>query len=328
MKIAIARSLSHLPITPLISRKTWGVQGKLNFPLFKPEKNLKSCDLILIPHDSYYFHSERYYYNYLRSLSQEKTLLIPDLGDFPKNLNIKNAILLRHAVAPGENMNNKIIIPYNIQSLSRTKLLRYTTVPKVSFVGYRPTFLSPNRFIKSLSWHSPHPLLNNASYVRYKSIKKIVNQIENNFVIIRNYPNASIKNHEQFLIERKEYKDSISDSNIVLCPRGDGNQSQRFYETISAGRVPLIPFTKIIYPKIIEKSDFLQDCAISFNLCEKHLDQRVLEFWQSFQNNKNYLEFQTNVRSFYVKNLIFSKFMKKMFSLEIENFWKFYEISL
>jgi hypothetical protein len=328
MKVFVANSVSGLPILPMISQKTWGVQGEIQKPTFKSIKNLSRCDVILVPHDAYYIHNNPYYLNYLKSLSQFKPLLLSDCGDFPKDLKINNLITLRVAINPGESFKNKIIIPYNVKSFSQSKELKYGLEPIISFLGYKPRFLSPRRVMKSFSQRPFNPMLNNAAYVRYKSIKLVAKNFENCRITTRYYPNSTVKKPSQREDERLEYLDSISNSNIVLCPRGDANQSQRFYEALSAGRIPLVPDTKMIFPKILEVNLSVKKNFIFFNLQEKNLKSKVLTFWDQIDNSADYVDIQNMLKTFYSQNLNYSEFLNKMFLVDFQFFKFYYDISL
>ena len=58
--------------------------------------------------------------------------------------------------------------------------------------------------------------------------------------------------HDSSLIE--SYFKSIDDSRFVLCPRGVGLNSIRFYETIAAGRIPVLISDHCKLPKFIDWS--------------------------------------------------------------------------
>lgn len=61
--------------------------------------------------------------------------------------------------------------------------------------------------------------------------------------------------HDYSLIE--SYLKSINDSRFVLCPRGVGLNSIRFYETIAAGRIPVLISDNVKLPKFIDWSRFI-----------------------------------------------------------------------
>jgi hypothetical protein len=47
-----------------------------------------------------------------------------------------------------------------------------------------------------------------------------------------------------------DYTQEILQSRFVLCPRGNGNSSYRFFEVMEAGRVPVIISDSYVFPKI------------------------------------------------------------------------------
>lgn len=47
---------------------------------------------------------------------------------------------------------------------------------------------------------------------------------------------------------RKEFIDSIVNADFVLAPKGDGNYSNRFVETLSLGRIPVLVDTDVVLP--------------------------------------------------------------------------------
>ncbi len=48
---------------------------------------------------------------------------------------------------------------------------------------------------------------------------------------------------------RREFIDSIVESDFVLAPKGDGNYSNRFLETLSLGRIPILIDTDSVLPR-------------------------------------------------------------------------------
>jgi len=47
---------------------------------------------------------------------------------------------------------------------------------------------------------------------------------------------------------RREYLDSIINSDFVLAPKGDGNYSNRFLKTLCMGRIPVLSDTDTVLP--------------------------------------------------------------------------------
>jgi hypothetical protein len=58
---------------------------------------------------------------------------------------------------------------------------------------------------------------------------------------------------------REEFLQSIQNADFVLAPKGDGNYSNRFLETLSYGRIPVVVDTDMVLPfeKEIEYSKIM-----------------------------------------------------------------------
>jgi hypothetical protein len=115
--------------------------------------------------------------------------------------------------------------------------------------------------------------------------------------------------------EREEYLDSIVRSDLVLAPRGDANQSARFYETLSAGRIPLIPDTRVRFPGV----DLDWTFVLKFPLFGCHLEQQILFYWNCMSKD-SYIEKQQEIRRMFLEHLEYNIFMEKLFNLSLGQF--------
>ncbi len=87
--------------------------------------------------------------------------------------------------------------------------------------------------------------------------------VEANFLIRRNYWGGAVKaNKDQALVDkvRDEFVTNMFDCDYVLCARGAGNFSVRFYETLSAGRIPLLINTDCALP-LSDRVDWRKHCV-------------------------------------------------------------------
>ena len=88
-----------------------------------------------------------------------------------------------------------------------------------------------------------------ASSLRFDMLKKlkISDKITDNFILRKKYRAGAITE-----VDRKrtaiEFYDNIKNSDYVLCVRGAGNFSIRFYETLAMGRIPLYIHTDGFLP--------------------------------------------------------------------------------
>ena len=281
--------------------------------------NIHESDLVLVPHDAKFFSKNTSYLKYLVEIAEEKPLLISDRGDFPTKISLKNSTLLRVGIEPAENFCNTVILPYNIKSISHLSFRHYGLSPEVSFVGQIPK-LSLGRTIKSFKKSPFHPIKTNAAIVRRLALKKLKSSTINSEVLIRNSYGGLEKYVTDSQVKREEFVKSILESDFVLCPRGDSNGSLRFYETLSAGRIPLIPDTQMIFPKIPNFS--LKKHVISFNLFSGNLTEEVMNFWVELDALK-YHELQSDLRAIFDQHLKFDIFVQNLLNFDSQTFAKF-----
>jgi len=323
MRIFISETLPQCQVIELLSGKISTIESPIKPNLIDITSSIKQADAVLVPHDAFFLSKHPDYSDYLKFLneiSQFKLIILSDRGDFPIRPNLKNSVSLRVALAPSESTKQKVLVPYNILTLKDLEYRKYSRYPDISFMGFVPNPLSPQRFVKSFT-HSPkHPLIGNGSLTRNISVYKCKKNFPNfNCTIKKDYflSNSDRKNRG---ITRKLYLENINSSDIVLSPRGDSNQSQRYYEILSCGRIALIPNTKISYPASLLESNILARQAIIFNLFSKNLESQVQEFWENIGGNRNYFKLQKEIRSFFAKNLDFSIFIKKLLGTDLDTF--------
>ena len=74
-------------------------------------------------------------------------------------------------------------------------------------------------------------------------------RVETRFILRDNFF-AGVADHSPDAQDRvrKAYLQNLVESDYVLCARGGGNYSYRFYETLAAGRIPLLLDTNCVLP--------------------------------------------------------------------------------
>lgn len=320
MKIWICASIPNTSEIDIVGGHISSYQEKFNpSDHFHLVGNIFDADIILVPHDAKFFSKNIEYLKYLRSLSESKQLLISDRGDFPVKIKLKNATFLRVGVEPGEKGLNSIVVPYNINSLSYLPFRDYQLNPKLSFIGLVPKF-STGRTIKSLIKAPLHPGLTNSAIVRRIAIRQVKNLSFEQEIVERDEYGGLAKLVPNPQKNREQYVSSIKESDLILCPRGDSNGSLRFYETISAGRIPLIPDTKIIFP--YSENFNLKDSILRFSLFSSKLEPEINEFWKNL-NSIKYQTIQEDLRHFYSTKYRFDVFLGNLLNKDKENFNKY-----
>ena len=323
MKVYIAEALPKYPLIELLTLKTGLFQTPITEGLIPVVRNFKACDIVLVPHDAYHFHSDVEYLEYLNSISDFKLVLYSDRGDFPKRPLIERGISLRVSIDPGENVNNKVVIPYNVQSLDFLPFQEYRPQPIVTFVGYVPR-ISLGRIMRSTINTPLHPLIGNGAIVRRKAIKDLERSGQIHTIVARDFYGASMQTNNDLEGSRSEFLDVMKSSDYVLTPRGDANQSARFYETLSSGRVPVIPQSKIVFPKLIQTNSssnyhFIKTYTLSKS---NELGKLLKDDWSTISSRSAYLEKQKQIRKFFKISLSFNNYVRDLFKLELSEFLK------
>jgi hypothetical protein len=321
MKIYVAEKCYRHTIIDLVSGHSGPYQSRIKGDLFHEVGTLSAADAILIPNDAYYFHSYPEYIDYIKDLSFHKLIIISDRGDFPKKLNLPNSIFLRVALDPGESHAGKILVPYNVESLENLPLRNRESIPKVSFMGYVPK-ISPKRILHAMT-HSPlHPLTGNGAIVRnILRVQANNSQLGVDFTTRSEYSISDIDS-DSMSKRRLEYIEQIQNSDFILTPRGDANSSARFYETLSAGRIPVFPFSHSKVPNDSLIKDSLSHMCVSFPLVRGSLFKEVTRFWQRLDSNVKYLTLQQSIRQLYIENFKYQPFLKRLFSQSVNELKK------
>jgi hypothetical protein len=115
---------------------------------------------------------------------------------------------------------------------------------------------------------------------------------------------------------RETYLESILAADIVFSPRGDANNSQRLYEVLGLGRLPLIPDTEIVMPKNVESAGF---SSIITKPSSSDVEKQISNFWNGL-NQSQYLELQyQNWQSFQMR-FRFPKYISQLLATPKEDF--------
>ena len=92
-----------------------------------------------------------------------------------------------------------------------------------------------------------------------ESLKKNINLEAN--IIFRKRKDSRHISKEKY---KFEYWNNMLDSPFILCIRGNGNFSVRFYETLALGRIPILIDTDCVLP-LSNEIDWNKHCIIVSN---------------------------------------------------------------
>ena len=76
-----------------------------------------------------------------------------------------------------------------------------------------------------------------------------------------------------------EFNENLKSSEFTFCPRGTGNFSMRFYETLKAGRIPVIINEELVMPFKDGLIDWPSICVIVNP--DEDISQKIYDFWKN-----------------------------------------------
>lgn len=199
-----------------------------------------------------------------RAQALGKPLLIDGTGDIEHPIKLANTYVLRVGGYRFLRTDNEIIIPQFADDLlevsgKKSITLRTKTLkPTIGFMGWAA--LTPKQRLKAEVKEIPVTLrglidsryraMHKGIFFRQQALSAIARSpsVKSNIVTRATYSghqNTAVLSPEQL---RKEYVENLLGSDYCLDVRGDSNSSQRLFETLSLGRIPVIVDTERNFP--------------------------------------------------------------------------------
>lgn len=99
------------------------------------------------------------------------------------------------------------------------------------------------------AWNDDAPMFITAAYNRAKILEALQQseKISSNFLIEKKYRAGAVSAEDKY-VSSLRYFENIQQSLYIICYRGTGNFSIRFYETLAAGRIPVIIRSNDVLP--------------------------------------------------------------------------------
>jgi len=245
-------------------------------------------------------------------------------SDLAHRVHVKNMLALKGSAYKHQQLESERIVAPFVEDLGEEygfdTFPKTTDQPIVSFCGYAgfPNLRTRVRFyVKNF-------LIDVASFVLFKPILRVYkrgiyfrrvamstlkkdNRVKTNF-IARDFYSANTKSHSHNPKEiRNEYVHNMKQSHFVLAPKGDANFSNRFYEALSLGRVPVLIDTDMQLPfeDRIKYDEFI--VRVPYNEIHR-VGEYVREFYDR-HSSAEFAEVQWKARETFEKFLRFDSFM-------------------
>ncbi len=227
----------------------------------------QEADFIVLPYLYEHLFERQSYIAEVRAFAQkhEKKLLVFTATDYPFDISWPEALVFRTSAYRSALKQNEFITPPVVEDLLKDHELAVRplpSVPSIGFVGWagfsslKQAFRSRVKDILLRMWWLVRGVRHNGHqrkgvFLRLEVMKLLMrsNKVETKFIVRDSY-SGSIKANPNLNVEtaRQEYIDNIRSTDMTLALRGDGNFSQRFYECLSLGRIPLFVDTDAQLP--------------------------------------------------------------------------------
>lgn len=265
-----------------------------------------AADYLLIPYD--FFNIEKFseYINSFVELSEKhnKKIIIFDFSDFDREVKVENSRIFRVSAYKSSKRPNEIVIPPFIEGLPAFAPRPKSGEPTVGFAGFA-----------KFSWKNLLPLgpRRTGLYFRRKAMSVFEGQqgIKTNFIKRHGFSGHKDTIDIDPEIARKEFLKNMENSDLILAPKGDGNYSLRFFESLCFGRVPILIDTDNILPLEDEINYDQFILRVSYKEIG-NLPSIVRKFWQNL-SSENFVNMQEKAREAFETKLRMDKFLPLAF---------------
>lgn len=298
---------------------------------FRYSESIADCDYVLLPYWEVIFdYTDKHYLRHhldpaiRTSVTQsakdlidaaevhKKKLLVFQVSDSDKEIPVTNAVFFRTSLYKSRQRENEFALPGSDSDLlkefkqNKLEIRKKQARPNVGFIGsskplnitlldlYRSSLNLANQFLGKFDLSvMPRHQWSAGQILRKKALQELLKNksINTDFsVVIRGYLNqTSAKKRE---LNKNRFVNNIFNNDYILCARGAGNYSFRFYETLSSGRIPLFVNTDCVLPfdSII---DWKKYCVWVEESDINKIDQILLDFHNDLSNDDfEYLQFK------------------------------------
>ncbi len=233
------------------------------------------------------------------------------LGGFKSQLDKNNRALFPHLSDQLVNIfNQKTIIIREKKEKPVVGFCGHASVSiiKLLYEKFQLIEINLNRaLVKDFYWE---PLFSSA-YERLKILKNISKSkdINTNFIFREKYRAGSSSNEEKTKTT-KEYFNNMVESDYIICLRGGGNFSVRFFETLMMGRIPVLVDTDCILP-LEDEIDWKKHIIWVAWKDRKKIASIISAFHKNI-SKENFIQMQKENRKIWLNSLSLKYFLEKI----------------
>lgn len=261
-----------------------------------------------------------------------KKVIAFNAGDFGMRVPyFKNLIMLRLSGYKSKFTDNEYALPafiadplkkyfYSEEVFQRP----YQPIPAIGFCGQAnpsslnavkeifKTFLRNLKYYTGFSKEEPQQLLS-TSFLRASVLKSLEESknVQTNFILRKKY-RAGVTQNKDTHKTTLEFYENLKNSDYVVCLRGAGNFSVRFYEALAMGRIPIFINTDCPLP-LDDRIDWNKH-VVWVDYKERHqVAQKVKQFHNAL-SKEDFIDLQHSNRTLWKEMLTMGGFFKNMFN--------------
>lgn len=292
----------------------------------------KKADAILLPHN--YWLLQRCRPRLLTALladaaTRGKPVIIDAYGDSDAEIPTPKAVILRTSQYRFKMKPNEIMVPAYVEDLREaypeiaSPIPRpKTDLPVIGFTGWATIpfkhkaalwgktymFRLIARFDGKYACFSPGVTMRHTLLKRLSASPKV----QSNFLVRQTYSGHTSTLQGDVRTLRTQFIQNILASDYILNIKGNGNYSQRFYETLSLGRIPLFIDTACILP--LENLIDYKTCTLFVDYRDiARIDTIIADFHQAL-SPEAFGEMQRHARRIFEQYLRVDRFTEYLIS--------------
>lgn len=207
-----------------------------------------SADIMLVPHEYAVLRKKSEYLAQCQEIARthSKPLLISAYQDDPSPIQIPGTIILRSSAYKSQLGPHEVIMPAYIEDIGRTHGYEPMTKPDRASVGFvgKAGFSNVREAVRYVirNYFLRHGPDREGMYFRRHALASLARESDISLDVTARRRFSGHRKTIEIAPEdaRKRYIESLKNSLFTLAPRGDGNFSLRFFETMAVGRIPVL----------------------------------------------------------------------------------------
>lgn len=289
-------------------------------PVFSIVKDPAAADYFLIPHEFFLSENDAPYLEEYAALARRygKKILVFTHTDYDRQIKLPDTIVFRISQYGYKKKANEIIMPPYAEDLLGTAPLMVRRKQDRAVIGFCGWANLASRRDKVGYYFNlatsvfKRKARRSGIWFRQKAIKILQQSslVQTNFLIRDGFSGHRFTIKLDPVVARREYIDNMLNSDLALAVKGGGNNSLRFYEALSLGRIPLLINTDCLLPlsDVIEYKQFV--LFVDFTELDR-IDIIASDFYKKLSDD-DFARKQRRAREVFEKYLRVDSFFKQI----------------